>query len=139
MKTSIRIPTSKVAVLPLFYKKQVQTDATTNWTYIDIEAPEAMDLGPYLESITAYNLLENPTAIEYKLVFYWSIDERDWEGPYDIHSAITSANNYVHPAYTTTTNFGLKMRYAIAVRNSSATTKVERAVVTAALAFMFWS
>lgn len=139
MKTSLRLPTSKVVVLALFYKKQVQTDATTSWTYIDIDLPEATEAGPWLESLTAHTLLENPTAIEYKLVFYYSADGRTWKGPYDIHSPVTSADHYVHPAYTTTTNFGLQMRYAIAVRNSSATGKVERAVVTAALALMFWS
>lgn len=47
------IAQEKIRVRGLFFKKQLQTNATQNDTYIDLELPDLEDLGPYLETIVA--------------------------------------------------------------------------------------
>ena len=136
------IPTQKVVVLPLFYKKQLQTDGTTTFSYIDIELPQAYEWGPYLESITAHCTTENRTTnFSWKISFFWSTDGRRWNPtstPLDLFSAVSSNTDTIQTPYTTTSTFGLKMRYVISVANTSGTA-IERAVCGCARAFTFKS
>ncbi len=136
------IPTQKVVLIPLFYKKQLQTDGTTTFSYIDIDLPQAVDWGPYLESITAHTSTESKTAnFSWKIGFFWSFDGRRWNPastPIYLFSAITTIVDTVQTPYSTVANFGLKMRYVIAVANTSGT-NIERAVCGCALAFTFKS
>lgn len=135
-------PQQKVILLPLFYKKQLQTDGTTTFSYLDIELPQAVEYGPYLDSIVAYTTTENKTAnFSWKISFYWSIDGRRWNPtntPVDLFSAITANADTIHPAYSTSTTFGLRMRFVVSVANTSGTA-IERAVCGAVLAFIFKS
>ena len=135
-------PQQKVVVLPMFHKKQLQTDGTTTFTYIDVELPQATDWGPYLESIVAYTTTESKTAnFSWKVGFFWSMDGRRWNPsstPVDLFSAITTNADTVQTAYSTTTNFGLKMRFVICVANASGSA-IERAVCSCALSFVFKS
>ncbi len=132
-------PQQKVVVVNSFYKKQLQTDGTTVFSYMDLEIPQAMEWGPYLESVQVHTNTENKTTnFTWKLVLYWSIDGRQWNVPVDLFSAISNNGGVIQIAYTTNTQFGLYMRYAIGVANGSGTA-IERAVCTAALAFTFKS
>ena len=139
MKSPIQ---QKVVLIPLFYKKQLQTDGTTTFTYIDVDVPQAAEYGPYLESIVAYTTTESKTAnFSWKIGFFWSLDGRRWNPastPIDLFSAITSNADTIQTAYSTTTNFGLKMRFVVATANTSGTA-IERAVCGAVLAFIFKS
>ena len=120
----------KVLVVPAFYKMQLQTDGTTTATYIDLDLPSVTDLGPYLESVTAHTMTENKTAnFTWRMVFYWSMDGRQWNPatPIDLFSGIAANGSVIQTAYTTTTNFGVKLRFAIAVVNASGAA-IERAV-----------
>lgn len=139
MKSPIQ---QKVVLIPLFYKKQLQTDGTTTFAYIDVDVPQAAEYGPYLESIVAYTTTESKTAnFSWKIRFFWSLDGRRWNPastPIDLFSAITSNADTIQTAYSTTTNFGLKMRLVVATANTSGTA-IERAVCGAVLAFIFKS
>lgn len=136
------VPAQKVVVLPLFYKRQMTTDGTQTFSSIDVDLPSALEWGPHLESITAHTSTENlTTSFSWKLGFYWSLDGRRWNpssNPVDLISAITANGDTVHTAYSTTVNFGLKMRYIAAVANTTGTS-IERALCSAALAFTFKS
>ena len=136
-------PQQKVILLPLFYKKQLQTDGTTTFSYMDVELPQAAEYGPYLDSIVAYTTTENKTNnFSWKISFYWSNDGRRWNPinniPVDLFSAITANADTIQPAYSTSTTFGLKMRFVVSVANTGGTA-VERAVCGAVLAFIFKS
>lgn len=136
------IPSQKVVLLPLFFKKQLQTDGTTTFSYIDVDLPQALEWGPYLESIQAHTTTENRTTnFSWKVGFFWSMDGRRWNPtstPVDLFSALATNTDTVQTAYTTNTTFGLKMRYVIAVANTGGT-NVERAVCGCVLAFTFKS
>ena len=132
-------PGQKVVVIPLFFKKQLQTDGTTNTSYLDLELERATEWGPYLASITAHTATENRTSnFTWRLIYWWSLDGRRWNGSYDLFSSVSSNADTVQTANATTTTFGLRMRYGIAVVNASGTA-IERAVCSAVLAFTFQS
>ena len=129
----------KVRVLPFIAKMQLQTDGTTTPSYIDIELPEALEFGPWLESIQVQTSTENRTAqFTWRVVFWWSIDGRRWNGPVDLFSAVSANQDVIQTAYSTSTSFGLYMRYGLAVANASGT-NIERAVCSATLVFTFKS
>ena len=129
----------KVRILPLFFKRQLQTDGTTTPAYMDLELDEALEWGPYLESIQVHTSTENRTSnFTWRVVFWWSVDQRRWNGPTDLFSAVSANQDVIQTAYTTTTNFGIYMRYGIATSNASGTA-VERAVCSGTLVFTFKS
>ncbi len=129
----------KVRVVGFIQKMQLQTDGTTTPSYIDIQLPEALEWGPYLDSLQVQTSTENRTAqFTWRVVFWWSIDGRRWNGPVDLFSAVSANQDVIQTAYSTTTNFGLYMRYGIAVANASGT-NIERAVCSATLVFTFKS
>ena len=132
-------PGQKVRILPLFYKKQLQTDGTTTPAYMDLELEEALEFGPYLDSIQVHTSTENRTAnFTWRVVFWWSIDQRRWNGPTDLFSAVSANQDVIQTAYSTTTNFGIYMRYGIATANATGTA-IERAVCSSTLVFTFKS
>lgn len=120
-----------IEVLELYYKQQVMTDGTTTPSYIDIPSEEIAGLGPYLAGITLMTCTESRTAQHgYKVVFYWTLDGRQWNGPVDLCASITSSGDVIHTEFTDATKLGIKLRLAISVVNSSGT-NVERAVSSA--------
>lgn len=133
------VRSNKVRVLPVFYKKQLQTDGSTSWSYMDVDLPDAEGLGPYVESIIAYTSSESfTTSFQWKLVCYWSLDGRNWSTPTDVFSAITGSSTTIQTAFSTASALGPIMRYAIAVSNETGTA-IERGVCSLALAFVFKS
>lgn len=90
-----------------------------------------------MDAITAYTLTEGRTTnMEWNIVFYWTLDGKTWSGPVDLFSAIITDGNTIPNDYTTKNTLGIKMRYALAGRSSSADTE-EKATVSAACAFSF--
>ena len=132
-------PGQKVVILPIFFKKQLQTDGNTSPSYMDLELDRAEEWGPYLTSIQAHTSTENRTAnFTWRVVFWWSFDGRRWNGPTDLFSSVSANADTVQTEYTTNTTFGLKMKYGIAVANASGTA-LERAVCSGVLVFTFKS
>ena len=133
------VPGQKVRILPIFFKKQLQTDGTTTPGYLDLELDEPLEWGPYLESIQVHTSTESRTSnFTWRVVFWWSIDQRRWNGPTDLFSAVSANQDVIQTAYSTTTNFGMYMRYGVATANASGTA-IERAVCSGALVFTFKS
>lgn len=129
----------KVRVQSFVQKMQLQTDGSTTPSYIDIEVPDALEWGPYLESIQVQTATENRTSqFTWRVVFWWSIDGRRWNGPVDLFSAVSANQDVIQTAYSTGTAFGLYMRYGIGLANASGT-NIERAVCSATLVFTFKS
>lgn len=110
----------------------------TTWTYIPVDVPAGVaEWGPNLEQITAHCKTQaRTTSNDWKVVFYWSHDGASWSGPLDLFAAISADGDTIQTPYATASNFGLKMRYAIAVR-ANAGTSSESATVSCALAFTF--
>lgn len=133
-------PTNKISVVFLCLNLPAPSNVTTAWVYSTLDLPEAMDWGPFLEGITAHTDTQGATTThEWKVVVYTSIDGRNWSNPIDLFTAIAAGSGYaIQTEYTTTSNFGLKMRFAIASRTSSAG-GIQSATVTCALAFRFKS
>jgi len=139
-----RSPTGKVIVLPVCHKHQLISDGQyTNWSYLEVPLPEAEEWGPFIMSITAHTRSESMTAnVRWKIVFWWSVDGQNWSSPVDLFSQITysaSPVDTIQAEYNTVANFGLKMKFGLAVLNTASNTTIERAVVTAALAFKFFT
>ena len=131
----------KVRVVPAAYKFQLATDgATQGVRYVDLELPQVVEWGPYLEQITATTQTESRSPqFKWKVVFWWSVDGREWSSTsLDLFSYVSADGSVIQPAYPTTTQFGPKMRFALAAENVSGT-NVESATVTLLLAFQFRS
>ena len=126
-----------IQVVQLYYKRQLLTDGSTTPSYIDIENPAISSFGPYLAGITLMTGTENRTAQHnYKIVFYWGLDGRQWNGPVDLCTMISAAGDTIQMEYTDQTKLGLHLRFAIAQANGSGTS-IERAVSSAWLVLRF--
>ena len=127
-----------VQVVQLFFKKQITTDGTTTPSYIDIDSDEIKSLGPYLAGITLMTKTENRTAQHnYKIVFWWSLDGRQWSAsPVDLCTTISGSGDVIHTEFTDATKLGIQIRLAIEVVNGSGG-NVERAVSSAWLVLRF--
>ena len=126
-----------IEVVQLFYKKQLLTDGSTSLSYMDIEKDEIASYGPYLAGITLMTSTENRTTNHnYKVVYYWSLDGRQWSSPVDLCSVIGGSGDLIHPEVTDQTKLGLHLRFAIGQANSSGTNP-ERAVSSAWLVLRF--
>ena len=130
-------PGSKVKVIPVTFKQLLLSDGTTTPRYIELDIKEPTGWGPHLEQIQAHTKTESRTGTHrWNLVFWYSMDGKDWEGPYDLFAAVSSNNNTIQTAYTTRTTLGMKLKFALAVWQGTAGSP-DSAVVSAALAFQF--
>jgi hypothetical protein len=124
----------KVMVVPLVSGYELMSDSTTSWKYIDLDVPQLERMGPMLEELSVHSDTRNRTTNQvWKVVFYKSFDGRQWDGPYDLFTAVMANGYTVHAPYVTASNFGLRMKFALAVSNSSGT-NLEQATVGAAIA-----
>lgn len=137
-QSPLPIPQSNVRVVQFFAERPVQTDGTTSWREIPLDVPETVEWGPYLEQIIAVTESRNDTTnFQWKVVLYWSMDGSEWSGPTDLFSALSSGpGRAVQTAFTTKAQMGPKMRYALAVSNST-DTNVEAAEVSCSCYFEF--
>ena len=92
-----------------------------------------------MAGITAHTNTDNRSPnCNWRIVFWWGIDEAHLEGPEDLFANVTAAGNVIKTEYVTTNKLGMRMRYALAVQNGTGNA-IERALVWAALAFRFRS
>lgn len=131
-----------VRIIPLFYKQLLVTDGSNaTWTHLDLDLPEIAKWGPHLASVQIHTCTENrSTYHKWKIVMYNSFDGRQWNGPFDLFTAITSSatRDVIQSEYTTTSTFGLHTRLAAACVNDSGTA-IERALCSAVGVFTFKS
>lgn len=125
-------------MVPLFYKRLTQTDGdSVSWSYIDLDLPQVADWGPHLHFIQAHTMTELlETNFSWKIVFFSSLDGKTWMDPVDLFTAITSEGQQVQASYSTGTSFGLKMKYALAVKNTTGSSRTT-ATLSCALNFAF--
>ena len=113
------------------------SDATTTARTIKLDIKEPTAWGPHLEQIEMLMRTESRTgSSRWKLVFWQSIDGKDWAGPYDFLTADLGYSRTIQAATATRTAFGLEMRFAL-VEESASVGSPDSAVVSAALAFQF--
>jgi hypothetical protein len=135
------MPARKVLLVPLARDVQLNSDGTITPIYIDLEPETDIErMGPYLQQIVPHSITRGATANhKWNVVFRYSGEGRSWSAPIDLFTPIVAGSTYtIHAAYTTATNFGLKMKYALRVENSAAGT-IQSANVSAWVALHFWS
>jgi len=130
----------KVVLVQIAEGVRLTSNGTTTWINCDLDLPELAHLGPWLESITVItNTVGATTNHSWKVVFYWGVDGRNWNGSYDLFAAIVAGTgSAIQAAYTTTTNFGPILKFALAVRNNTGAA-LESATVDAWLQLTFKS
>jgi len=133
----MKVPTTKVKVVPLAYKFMLQSDSTTSWRYFELELSQIQSWGPHLSEITVHSLTQTRTPQqEWKVVLWFSLDGKQWDGPHDIFTAVVANGDVVHTPFADKTKFGMNIKLGLAVHNSVGTNS-ESAVVSAAGAFSF--
>ncbi|MCK6531096.1 hypothetical protein L6R50_27225 [Myxococcota bacterium] len=127
-------PNGKSVLIPLLSNFTAATDGTGTASYSDIEIGDAEGLFAFAESVTAHTLTRGASAQhDWKIVFYYSFDGKSWSSPIDLFPWISAGTGYaIQTANTTTSNFGLRVRFALAVRNSAGTV-VNTAIVSCVL------
>lgn len=130
----------KVMIIRIADAARLQSNSSTSWSYLELDLPEIEDLGPYIESIVVHTNTVGATANHaWKLVTWWTLDDRNFIGPTDVFAPIVAGSGpAIQPAFTTASAFGLRMRYALAVRNNTGTAP-ETAAVDAWLQITFKS
>ena len=128
---------SIIEVVQLFYTRHLLTVGSSSLSYIDIDNDTVRSFGPYLAGMTLMISTENRTTNHnYKIVYYWSLDGRQWSNPVDLCSVISASGDVIQVEVTDQTKFGLHIRFAIAQANASGT-NIERAVSSAWLVLRF--
>lgn len=141
----MRVPNAqKVVFMELLSYRNTYTQGNQTWIYQELDIGEAEDFGPHLLSITGHAYtLQATVQHSWKLVMYSAWDVRSMpplaSPTFDVFAAITNQPNpayAVQAPYTTTSNFGRKMKAALALRSASGAA-IDQAVVGAGLAFEF--
>lgn len=129
--------TEKVRYLNLAYKYLLQSDGSQTWVYIDLDQPEIIEWGPHLGALTAHTDTANRTAEHrWKLVLWWSMDGRTWQGPTDVFAAIQANGAVIQSDFNDKTKLGPKIKLSLACRTETGS-NVERALVSLGVAFEF--
>lgn len=126
--------TGVVVLYPLFDNLTVRSvGGGTGWNNITLALPRLERILPYAASLRVHWKSRNhSSACEWKLVFWTSFDGVDWDGPFDLMTAVAAEDQGIGTPYTTVANFGLFARYGVAVR-ASAGTNQEGAVASCVL------
>jgi hypothetical protein len=119
---------------------RLQTSSSMTWAYLEVESSELDMLGPSIDNLVVHTNTIGATASHaWKVVTWWSVDGRTWNGPTDLFTAIVAGSGAaIQAAFATTSAFGLRMRYGLAFRNNAGTA-AETAVVDAWLQITFKS
>lgn len=136
-------PAQKILVVPIAANQLLASAAgQAGYVYFELDLPEAADLGPYLAAITAHTDTRGPSAqARWTVAFQWSYDEKTWypATPIDLFAvAGAAAVQAIQLPYTVTGNFGLKMKFMLAIKPNSGTA-LETVTVSATLVFEFKS
>lgn len=110
----------KVIIAVAMEDMQVQTRGNdTDETQYALDIGQIANLGPMIEKLRVEYLCENATAsFKGRVIGWWSIKGDDWE-PFaaDILGYQTSTKQIISADYTTTTDFGLKLKMALVTVN----------------------
>ena len=128
-------PNGPVQIVKVAEKKAITTVAT-NFQTAHTTTPVMW--GAYVESITAHVLVDDYSgAFTYKITGEYSVDGVTWtafSGDVLSQQQITGTGNDIGTAYTTVTDFGLRLRFNLEVKGSTggagATLTVALAAVT---------
>jgi hypothetical protein len=128
----------RVMVIPFADNEQFTTSGGTSFEYFELSSLEPLRyFGPWISSITAHTRVNSIAAnTEWKIVFFWSVDGKNWTGPTDLFAAQSTSGNVIQTPYTTRTTFGLQMRYAVGLRVTTGTASASLNV-TGSLAIEF--
>jgi hypothetical protein len=128
----------KVMLVQIADNVRLTSNGTMTWVNIDLDLPHLLGLGPYTEGIVPItNTVGATTNHSWKVVTWWSVDGRTWNGPTDVFAAITAGSgSAIQTTFSTATVLGPMMKYGLAVRNNAGTA-IETAVVDAWLQFIF--
>ena len=128
----------KIQLVAVARRFQLVSDGSTTWTYVNVDLGDSEAWGPFVEQITAHTQTIGATArLEWKPVFWWGFDDANVVmGPVDLVAAIVTNGTVIGTPYTATNTLGLKMRFGLAVRSSSAGAP-DRGLVSCVLSFQF--
>ena len=130
----------KVVVIPLIVKCQVATLNSTTFKSMIIGPAPLLNVGPYLENIVPHGVGRSfSTNFQWKLQAEKSTEGDAWSAfGADILAAQTAEGMVIGSAYTTITDFGLQLRFLLAIANVSGTA-TESGAVSAYAALKFWT
>lgn len=111
-----------------------KSDGTMTYVQDIYDIPELRELGPMISRIRVHYVCEGATTnFTAKVTLMWSVLGKTWSTSADILTAQTGNNTgTISSAMTTTTQFGILMRYAVEVKNSTGAA-IESGRVTAIL------
>jgi hypothetical protein len=128
-------PDGQTVTIPLAEALHLACDPGGAALVVPIDVPEWFRaLGPYLASLQVYTATENRTTNHgWKVIFSNSTTERTWNAAIDLFANVTANGETAQTPYTTSSNFGRRMRFAFSVQ-PTAGTAAEGAVVWSYLA-----
>lgn len=112
---------AKIIMYVLCQDELYKTDGTTTYLQDIYDIDELRELGPMIEQIRVHYVCEGAsTNFVAKVTLMWSVLGKTWSTSADILTAQTSTNTgTISFAMTTTTQFGVLMRYAVEIKNAS--------------------
>ena len=125
---------SKIITRVLCQDELYKTDGTTTFLQDIFDIDELRELGPLIEQIRVHYVCEaGTTNFVAKVTLMWSVLGKTWSTSADILTAQTGTNTgTISAAMVTTTQFGILMRYAVEIKNSTGAA-IESGRVTAIL------
>lgn len=124
----------KIIMYVLCQDELYKTDGTTTYLQDIYDIDELRELGPMIEQIRVHYVCESgSTNFMAKVTLMWSVLGKTWSTSADILTGQTGTNTgTISSAMTTTTQFGVLMRYAVEIKNSTGAA-IETGRVTAIL------
>ena len=134
------MPGRKVVVIPLASHRQVSSQGSTAYSSILVGPMPLHQSGPFLQTITGYGVGREFTAnFKWKLLAEKSIEGDVWSSfANPIIPEQTAQGMIVGNAYESYADFGLQLRFLLAVGNVSGTA-IEQGIISAYVALKFWS
>lgn len=113
----------KVVLYTLCTDRMFKSSGSTLYADDVLDAPGLATLGPMIKQMRVHiNVESSTTNFRYKVNFSWSMLGRVWSMPDDLTTAITGdTTSTIGSWYTDDTNFGLNLRLALAISNSTGT------------------
>ena len=111
----------KIIMRVLCQDELYKTDGTGTFLQDIYDIDDLRELGPMIEQIRVHYVCEGgSTNFVAKVTLMWSVLGKVWSTSADILTAQTGTNTgTISSAMTVTTQFGVLMRYAVEVKNST--------------------
>jgi hypothetical protein len=126
----------KVLTVVLCEDMLYRTDGSDSVFTLDVyDLPEIRELGPMVHQIRVHYECEGATThFQCQVTTAWSVRGRTWSSPSTLLPAQTGTQTgQIGNWFTTDSAFGLLMRYAIEVKNSTGFSTIESGRVTVVL------